>query len=130
MTELAGSFLRFNFSPESPDSISIITNYSDRIVREFITGDVEKAYGFTIVVVTTYSTEDDDINLDAMNFAESFMDEIERRNREKDFPDFGENTEVIEITNLQNMPNLAGVNAEEGLAMYQLQGRIRYYEYA
>ena len=26
--ELAGSLLNFNFSPEAPDSISLITNYS------------------------------------------------------------------------------------------------------
>ena len=28
--ELAGNLLNFNFSPESEDSISLITNYSDK----------------------------------------------------------------------------------------------------
>ena len=52
--ELAGELL-FNFSPENEGSISLITNYSDRIRKEYITGVTEKAYGFTIVIVKPYS---------------------------------------------------------------------------
>lgn len=126
--DLAGTVLQFNFSPESPDSISIITDYSDNVVRRFVTGDIEKAYGFSIVIVKEYSTESDDLNMEAMEFADSFMEALNQKNREKDFPDFGENVEIIEIESLQNMANLALVNEEEGLARYQLQGRIRYYE--
>lgn len=31
VSELAGDMLNFNFSPESEDSISLITNYSDKV---------------------------------------------------------------------------------------------------
>ena len=54
--ELAGNILSFNFSPESEDSISLITNYSDKITKRYITGDVQKEYGFTIIIVKSYST--------------------------------------------------------------------------
>lgn len=128
--ELVEKKLNFNFSPESPDSISIITRYSDKVVRSFITGDVEKEYGFAIDIVKQYSTDTDDLNLEAMNFAQEFMDWLDEQNKNKIFPDFGEKCEVTKIENLQNMPNLAGINAKESLARYMIQGRILYREYA
>lgn len=126
--ELVDKNLNFNFSPEAPDSVSIITRYSDKLVRSFITGEKEKEYGFAIDIVKTYSTEDDDLNLEAMNFAQAFMDWLDEQNRQRVFPDFDEGCEVEKIENLQNMPNLAGINAEESLARYILQGRILYRE--
>ena len=118
--------MNFNFSPESPDSISLVTNYSDRIKKEYITGETEKEYGFTIIIVKQYSSEQDDLNLEAMNFAQAFMDWLEEQNRKKVFPDFGESCTVIKMENLQNMPNLSGVNYKEGLARYMIQAKITY----
>ncbi len=126
--ELAGSLLGFNFSPESEESISLITSYSDRVVARYITGEVRKAYGFSIIIVKPYSSNTDDVNLEAMNFAQAFMDWIDEQNDARDFPDFGENCEVEEIQNLQNMPNLSGVNYEQGLARYMIQVNILYKE--
>lgn len=128
VTELAGSMLNFNFSAESPDSISLITNYSDKIIKKFITGETQKEYGFTIVIVKTYSSEHDDLNLEAMNFAQAFMDWLDDQNEKKAYPDFGENCTIEKMENLQNMPNLSGINYEEGLARYMIQVRIVYRE--
>ncbi|MEF2595795.1 MAG: hypothetical protein U0N03_05320, partial [Lachnospiraceae bacterium] len=63
--ELAGNMLNFNFSPEAADSISLITNYSDRVRKKYITGETEKEYCFTIIVVKSYSSDADDLNLEA-----------------------------------------------------------------
>lgn len=126
--ELAGSVLNFNFSPEAADSISIITNYSDHVVKRYITGAVQKQYGFTVIIVKAYSDSADDLNLEAMNFAQAFMDWLDEKNRNKEYPDFGEACTVDGMENLQNMPNLAGINAKEGLARYMLQCRILYTE--
>lgn len=126
--ELAGTMLNFNFSPEAPESISLITNYSDKIRKRYITGDCEKEYGFSIIIVKPYSSDQDDLNLEAMNFAQAFMDWLDEQNKERKFPDFGENCTVERIENLQNMPNLSGVNYEEGLARYMIQAKIIYKE--
>lgn len=126
--ELAGSMFNFNFSPESTDSISLITNYSDKVKKKYITGDVQKEYGFSIVIVKEYSSETDDLNLEAMNFAQAFMDWLDSQNEKKEYPDFGENCAIEKMENLQNMPNLSGVNYEAGLARYMMQARIIYRE--
>lgn len=46
----------------------------------------------------------------------------------KNYPEFPDNCQIKEMETLQNMPNLAGINAEEGLARYMVQCRLIYFE--
>jgi len=126
--EIAGNVLNFNFSAESQNSVALVTNYSDRVVKRFVTGGARKRYGFTIIITLEYASNDDDQNLIAINFAQEFMDWIEERNRRKLFPDFGDKCQIEKMQNMQNMPNLSYVNAEQGLARYMLQCEILYRE--
>lgn len=126
--ELAGNLLNFNFSPESADSISLITNYSDKVRKRYITGETQKEYGFSIIIVKAYSSNQDDLNLEAMNFTQAFMDWLDEQDKKKIYPDFGEKCVIEKMENLQNMPNLSGVNYEAGLARYMIQVRIVYRE--
>ena len=86
---------------------------------------------FAFVIVRVYSTEPVDLlNMEAMELGESFMEWVEEQDKNGNYPDFGENCKVEKMEILQDMPNLATVNAEEGLARYMIQGRIVYREYA
>lgn len=125
--ELAESELKLNFSPETANSISFITNYGGKLLKKYF-GGAEKEYGFSIIVVKEYSIDDDDLNLEVMNFAQKFMDWLEQQNRAKNYPAFPEDCQIKKMENLQNMPNLTGVNPEAGLARYMLQCRVIYYE--
>ena len=83
------------------------------------------------VIVRLYSTEPlDQLNIEAMELGQTFMDWIEEQNREGNYPDLGENCEIERMEIQQDMPSLASVNAEEGLARYMIQGRILYNELA
>mgnify|MGYP000849362075 FL=1 len=126
--ELTGEPLRFNFSSSDPEGVSLMTEYSDRKIKSYLHGGSEKAYGFAVIWVKPYSTDADDLNLDAMNFVQSFMDALEARNRAKDFPAFPATCEIHRIEVLQNMPGLAGINDQMNLARYQMHGRILYFE--
>lgn len=125
--ELAGDFLGFNFSSEAPGAMGFITNYSDRIRKKYVRA-AEKEYGFTIIITKPYSSYGDDLNLEVMNFAQAFMDWLEEQSRKRNFPAFPDNCQVKKMENLQNMPNLAGINAKEGLARYMIQCRLIYFE--
>jgi len=125
--ELAGSVLGFNFSSELMNNISFVTNYLDKVRKKYIYG-AEKEYGFTIIITKPYSTDTDDLNLEAMNFAQAFMDWLDEQNQLKNYPEFPENCQIKKMENLQNMPNLAGVNAQAGLARYMVQCRLIYFE--
>lgn len=125
--ELLKNVLKFNFSAESKDTVAFTTQYSDKIRRRFVRA-VEKEYGFAIVITKSYSTEDDDLNLQAMNFAQAFMDWVDEQDKMKNYPEFPESCQITRLETLQNMPNLAGVNIKEGLARYMLQCRLIYRE--
>lgn len=126
--ELAGTILSFNSSTESPVSFSLITEYSDKVVKKYVTGDAQKQYGFTILITKEYSADGDDLNMRAMNFAQAFMDWLEGQNQKREFPDFGKLCEVEKMENLQNMPNLAWVSKDGTAAGYMIQCRILYKE--
>lgn len=126
--ELSGGNLTFNNSQENPDTFSLVTNYSDGVRKKIIRVGAEKEYAFTIIIVKTYSTHDDDLNLEAMNFAQSFVDWLEKQNKSKIYPDFPERCQIKKMECLQNMPNLAGINSEAGLARYMIQCRLIYFE--
>ena len=125
--KLIWSIVSFNFADDFPDSISFLTNYSGKVVKKYIRA-ADKEYGFTILITWHYSTETDDLNVQAMNFAQEFMDWIEEQNRTKNFPDFGEKCQVKKIENLQNMPNLATVDWENMTARYMIPCRVLYFE--
>lgn len=126
--ELAGRLLNFNVSPGEEGNISFLTNYSDKIRKKYIRVGSEKEYGFTIVITRTFSDGTDDLNLDAMNFAQEFIDWIDERDKKKNYPDFGDKCQIKKIENLQNMPNLASVDWENMIAQYMLQCRVIYFE--
>lgn len=125
--ELVGSLTSFNFANDSPDSVSFLTNYSGKIVKKYLRA-ADKEYAFSIVITWHYSTETDDLNLQAMNLAQNFMDWIEEQNRKGHFPDFGKECQVKKIENLQNMPNLATVDWENMTAQYMIPCRVLYFE--
>lgn len=124
--ELAGQYLEFNYSDDY-SGISLVTNYSDKLLKKYLWGS-EKEYGFSIIIVQPYSTDTDDLNLTAMNFAQAFMDWLEEQNKKRNYPEFPNSFQIKKMETLQNMPNLAGVNVKEGMARYMVQCRIVYFE--
>lgn len=126
--ELVGRLLNFNVSPGKEGNISFLTNYSDKLRKKYIRVGAEKEYGFTVLITRTFSEETDDLNLDAMNFSQGFMDWIDEQDKKRIFPDFGGKCQVKKIENLQNMPNLASVDWENMIAQYMLQCRVIYFE--
>ena len=125
--ELSDRLVSFNFSDDSIDGVSFLTNYSGKTVKKYVRA-ADKEYRFTILTTWHFSTETHDLNLQAMNFAQEFMDWIEKQNKDKNFPDFGEKCQVKKIENLQNMPNLAAVDWENMKAQYMIQCRVLYFE--
>lgn len=125
--ELCGNVLGFNYSSKEPDAVAFITNYSDKIRKKYVRA-AEKEYGFTILITKPYSSYGDDLNLEAMNFSQAFMDWLEAQNKAKSYPVFPGNCQIKKMEVMQNMPNLAGINDEEGLARYMVQCRLIYFE--
>lgn len=125
--ELCGNVLGFNFSGDDAESVAFVTEYSDKVVKKYKLG-AEKAYGFSIIITKPYSVGSDDVNLEAMNLTQAFMDWLDEQNRKRIYPAFPAGCQVKKMQNMQNMPNLAAVNVKEGLARYMIQCRLIYFE--
>lgn len=126
--ELVKSKLNFNFSPETGEHVAFVTNYSDKIRKKYIRVGAEKEYGFSIIITKPYSVYKDDTNLEAMNFAQAFMDWVDEQEKMKHYPVFPGNCQIRKLENLQNMPNLAGIDPKAGIARYMVQCKLIYFE--
>lgn len=126
--EIVWKTMNFNFTSDRPDTIAFLTSYSDKVRKNYIRIGAEKEYGFQIQITKNFSEDTDDLNLEAMNFAQAFMDWIDEQDKLKNYPDFGPRCQVKKIECLQNMPNLADINLESGTAYYVVQGRVIYFE--
>jgi len=124
---VVGNVLNFNVSTDTPETIAFVTDYADKTVKKYIRAAL-KAYGFVILITKSFSVNADDLNLLAMNMAQAFGDWIDAQNTAKVFPNFGSKCHVRKIESLQNMPNLADVDIEHGIARYMLQCKVTYYE--
>lgn len=120
--------MNFNFSDDAQDSVAFLTDYADRVKKRYVRAGAVKEYGFTIIVTKSYSPYGDDVNLQAMTFAQDLMDWVEEKNRAKQYPEFPDTCTIQKIEPLQNMPNLSGVNMEQLVARYMFQCRVTYYE--
>lgn len=119
------SFLYFNSMVDQIGNTAVQTVYGDTWEKRFIRERGIKQYDFAVVKIAQADTGTSDINADETQAVQDFMDWIDEQNRAKNFPDFSHNR-VISIENLQNMPNFAGIDNNEGTAKYMFQCRVRY----
>lgn len=121
------AFLRFNSVTDELGNISVQTVYSNEWEKRYIGGHGIKRYDFAIVSMAPQDPGTSHANADRMQEAQNFMEWIDEQRKARNFPDF-KGCRVLSIENLQNMPNLAGVNAAGNVAKYIIQCRVRYYE--
>ena len=120
------AFLRFNSVTDELGNVSVQTVYGDKWERQYIGGHGIKRYDFAVVTMNPQDPGTSRVNADQMEDVEGFMAWIEEQNKARNFPDF-DGCKVLSIENLQNMPNLAGVNSAGNVAKYMMQCRVRYY---
>lgn len=121
------SFLYFNSMVDQIGNTAVQTVYGETWEQRYMRGHGIKQWDFAIVKIAQADTGTSDINADETQAVQDFMDWIDNQNRLKNFPDFSPNR-VLSIENLQNMPNFAGINNDEGTAKYMFQCRVRYYQ--
>lgn len=121
------SFLFFNSSAERPGRISVQTVYSEAWEERHLRGHGIRQYDFAVVQMLPQDEGTSDNNATQAHVVQSFMDWIDEQNKKRNFPKF-EGCNVLSIENLQNMPNLAGVNEAGTVARYMFQVRVRYYQ--
>lgn len=121
------AFLRFNSVTDKLGNVSVQTVYSSEWEKRYIGGHGIKRYDFAVVSMVPQDPGTSSVNAEQMQEAQKFMEWIDQQRKARNFPDF-EGCKVLSIENLQNMPNMAGVNAAGNVAKYICQCRVRYYK--
>lgn len=117
----ADTHLGFNQLGTSPQEFSIENKPENPIIRRYMDSTVREKV-FYLVSRESY-TPDERINIANSAFYEDFCDWIEKQNRIMNFPDLGENQEVIKIECIT-----AGYpeSTEEDTAKYCIQLKLTY----
>lgn len=121
------SFLYFNSMVDQIGNTAVQTVYGETWEKKYVRGHGIKQWDFAVVKIAQADTGTSDINADETQAVQDFMDWIDAQNKSQNFPVF-DGCKILSIENLQNMPNFAGIDNNEGTAKYMFQCRVRYYE--
>lgn len=135
-TDITGKSIYFNLINESNDSIQIITTAEDKMMNKpYIDGSIDKRYTFNIIVFKSitdsplvtqegYTNE----NVDDLAEVQTLIDWINDQQDLGNYPDFGEDCQIDEISTTTETPRFDGINSEMNppLAMYSISIVIQY----
>jgi len=96
-------------------------------IKRYINGDVVRRYDFMLQVTFQLSEVTDSVNADGLFTLGQWMEWIEEQEREKNYPDFGDGCDVLEVKNLSGGPVMSQV-FEDGKAKYQFPAAVVYLE--
>lgn len=120
--------LFYNFCRAEDGNKNFIPNPTDINIREYIDGSKLKYYDFAITSFSRFSDiPDSDENLLDFNQMNDFIEWIDTQDKNKNYPKFSSNCNIIKIKSLNNNPSVSSDNKD--LAKYMVQCRIEYEEY-
>lgn len=120
-------WIYFNVTTSEPDNLSLKSVQNERELDKFIDGSRRVEFLFALDLVKEYDTGTSSINLEANREFETISEWVELMNKEKHFPDFGENVLIEQIDVLETVPSVT-VDTQAGMAKYQGQFKITYME--
>lgn len=120
------TYLKCNTSDNNIGEVAFNTSPSEAWEKKYLRDKGVKRYDFHVVMIRPHDTGTSILNIDEIFNVERFMEWITEQNSLKNFPNFGEDTKVLSIEPLQNMPQLATVDPDGAGAKYQFSVRVRY----
>ena len=124
------SSMFFNFSTTDENDTVIAPIVSDYAVKKYVDGTSVRQYDFAVIQYRKYNSEVPNVteNVETIFDVEKAMAWIEEQNRNRNFPEFPDGCVITKVENLQDMPEVAGIN--ETNAKYMFSCRISYVERA
>lgn len=120
-------WIYFNVTNSEADNLSLNSVQNERELDKFIDGSRRVEFLFALDLVKEYDTGTSSINLEANREFETISEWVELMNKERHFPDFGENVLIEQIDVLETVPSVT-VDTQAGMAKYQGQFKITYME--
>lgn len=119
--------LFYNFCMAEDGNKNFIPNPTNYVMKQYIDGSTLRYYDFAITSFSRYSDVPyDEENILDYKEMQKFIEWIDEQNKLRNYPNFGSNCNIIEVSNLQNNPSSSLEDKE--LAKYMIQCRITYEE--
>lgn len=125
--ELDGMLKLNALDAETVGDASLITDYNDYAINEYIDGTADRYFTVELRMVLGWSDGFDVTNAEAARLMESWMEWVSEQ-YPRNVPDFGAKASVTGISPLQNMPVPAMVYPDSQTAEYSFTARIYYTE--
>lgn len=122
---LIPGYLTFNSIEEFVGSTGLIPVSSEDSIQEYTDGSKKIEYIFAITQMKPFDTGTNETNLVSLADMQAFVDWVKAQDAAGNYPEFPDNCIIESIEPLQNMPDLAGVDASM-VAKYMFQFRIIY----
>lgn len=122
---LIPGYLTFNSIEEFVNSTGLIPVSSEDSIQEYTDGSKKIEYIFAITQMKPFDTGTNETNLVSLADMQAFVDWVKAQDAAGNYPEFPDNCIIESIEPLQNMPDLAGVDASM-VAKYMFQFRIIY----
>ncbi|MEG2295434.1 MAG: hypothetical protein RSB96_01675 [Oscillospiraceae bacterium] len=126
LSDAIKEFLHFNSVIETENHASLNPIFSEYDRKIYTNGDRVRSYDFGITIIKPHDQGTNTINTDSIFDVEGFMKWVALQNKRNNLPNFGKDCTVMQIENLQDMPNLAGTNEDQTLCKYMFQCRVIY----
>ena len=126
--------LFFNFAENEDGNNHFITE-TDKIKKTYVDGSVLKQYTFTIASYFSVAynavvgdTNFNDQNMENMAIVQEILDWIEEQADNNNYPDFGSDCEIDDMTTLTTDPDLDGIDTSVNppVARYSVGVQIQY----
>lgn len=128
-TFLSGVKVSFDNIDVYPGARSLIPEYGEYLIKTDIIGNKTKQYTFGFVAIETLDQYDIDTNnTDTRQLIDGFNDWLVTQEKNRNYPDFGDDVIKYKIIPLYDTSNIAQVFTETNLAKYILMARIEYVE--
>ena len=120
--------MQFDSLESYPGARALVPDYGDFTISTDILGNKTKAYNFAFVGTEPLSFTTDNQNQTNLSLFDEFSQWIIEQDKNRNYPDFGENVINYKLVPLQNMANRTYFDEESGLAKYILGFRLEYTE--
>lgn len=121
-----GGYLKLNAINSNSGDSALVTDFADRYIERYIDGSGTHECTFMLKMMCEWSSGFDEINAQAMELNESWMDWVEAQFPDN-VPDFGD-ASITGIEPLYDVPALNAVYQEDQTAEYVFQAKIYYTE--
>lgn len=119
-------YIYFNAVTTEEGNVSLNPVASTRSLRHYVNSSRRAEFKFSISLTLQYDSGTSDINVDAAEEVDRFMNWFEAENNAGHYPNFGDDVTILYMRVQDNTVTPRAVNGEENLAEYPFTCAVGY----